>query len=44
MWAKMPMIPLWQLDTVIAVHKRLTPSRIDPLVIFADVERWRLED
>jgi ABC-type transport system substrate-binding protein len=41
-WAKMPLIPLWQLDTVIAIHKNLKPSRIDPLLIFTDVERWKL--
>ncbi len=42
MWAKMPLIPLWQLDTVVAVHKDLTPVRMDPLLIFTDVERWKL--
>lgn len=40
--AKMPLIPLWQLDTVIAIHKDLAPVRIDPLLIFNDVERWKL--
>jgi peptide/nickel transport system substrate-binding protein len=42
LWAKMPLIPLWQLDTVVAVHKDLVPSRIDPLLIFTDVERWKI--
>jgi ABC-type transport system substrate-binding protein len=41
--ALMPFIPLWQLDTHIAVHPDLTPIRLDPLVIFGDVAHWRLK-
>jgi ABC-type transport system substrate-binding protein len=40
-WEKMPLIPLWQLDTVIAFHKDLEPVRIDPLLIFNDVGHWK---
>jgi ABC-type transport system substrate-binding protein len=44
---KMPLIPLWQLDTHIAVHNdlRMVPASrdIDPLLIFTNVEQWRLE-
>jgi ABC-type oligopeptide transport system substrate-binding subunit len=39
---KMPFIPLWQLDTVVAIHKDLKADNIDPLLIFSDVERWQL--
>jgi hypothetical protein len=46
----MPFIPLWQLDTHIAVHKSLSlvdgqgkPIDIDPLLIFTGVETWSLE-
>jgi hypothetical protein len=42
-YRKMPFIPLWQLDTFIAVHKDLKPVHIDPLLIFTDVEQWKLE-
>ncbi|HEV3119984.1 MAG TPA: ABC transporter substrate-binding protein, partial [Gemmataceae bacterium] len=41
---KMPFIPLWQLDTQFAYHNSLTfPADIDPLLIFTDVENWKLE-
>jgi peptide/nickel transport system substrate-binding protein len=39
----MPLIPLWQLDTHIAIHEDLTPVRMDPLLVFSAVEEWRLE-
>jgi peptide/nickel transport system substrate-binding protein len=40
---RMPLIPLWQLDTHLAVHADLTPVGIDPLRIFGDVACWRLK-
>src|SRR5262249_42323395 len=44
MYQKMPLIPLWQLDTHIAIHNDLKiPSSIDPLLVFSDVDKWRLE-
>jgi ABC-type transport system substrate-binding protein len=44
MYDQMPMIPLWQLDTHIAIHKDLEiPENIDPLLIFNDVETWKLQ-
>jgi ABC-type oligopeptide transport system substrate-binding subunit len=49
LFEKMPLIPLWQLDTLLAVHNSLTTdnsrfdvNRIDPLLIFTDVEKWSL--
>jgi hypothetical protein len=39
----MPLIPLWQLDTHLAYHHDLTPVRIDPLLVFSEVEQWKLE-
>jgi ABC-type transport system substrate-binding protein len=43
LYQKMPLIPLWQLDTHLAIHQDLTPVRIDPLLVFTHVEQWRLE-
>lgn len=46
LYEKMPLIPLWQLDTHIAVHRELQtvpqPKELDPQVVFAEVEQWRL--
>jgi ABC-type transport system substrate-binding protein len=42
-YEKMPFIPLWQLDTFLAIHKDLKPVHLDPLLIFPDVEQWTLE-
>ena len=39
----MPLIPLWQLDTHVALHPALRPTRLDPLLIFDDVAEWKLE-
>jgi ABC-type oligopeptide transport system substrate-binding subunit len=44
---EMPLIPLWQLDTHVAIHNDLKidrPEALDPAQIFADVARWRLGD
>jgi ABC-type transport system substrate-binding protein len=41
-YQKMPFIPLWQLDTVVAVHKDLVAPNLDSLVIFSDVDKWQL--
>jgi hypothetical protein len=38
----MPFIPLWQLDTHLAIHKDLTLLNLDPLRVFTHVEKWRL--
>ena len=40
---RMPLIPLWQLDTHMVVHPRLHPTRIDPLTTFDDVSHWKLD-
>lgn len=44
----MPLIPLWQLDTHLAVDQRLKlvpeADRLDPLHIFAHAELWKLEN
>ena len=39
----MPLIPLWQLDTHVAVHPSLRPAALDPLLVFDRVEDWKLE-
>jgi ABC-type transport system substrate-binding protein len=43
LFQKMPFIPLWQLDTHLAIHDDLKPVRLDPLLVFTDVEQWKLE-
>jgi ABC-type oligopeptide transport system substrate-binding subunit len=40
---QMPFIPLWQLDTHVVFDKDLQPVGIDPLLVFTNVEEWRLE-
>jgi hypothetical protein len=39
----MPLIPLWQLDTHVAVHPALRLTHLDPLRVFDDVANWKLE-
>ena len=39
---KLPFIPLWQLDTFIALHRDLTLTHADSLQIFSDVAHWEL--
>lgn len=49
---KMPLIPLWQLDSHFAVHRNLKLPRyrtnqkpaLDPLRVFTQAEEWRLEN
>jgi peptide/nickel transport system substrate-binding protein len=40
---KMPLIPLWQLDRHAAFAVGVKPVAFDPLLVFEDVEQWRLE-
>jgi ABC-type oligopeptide transport system substrate-binding subunit len=42
---KMPLVPLWQLDTFVAYRPGvdLKDAAVDPLLIFNDVEKWKLE-
>jgi ABC-type transport system substrate-binding protein len=40
---KMPLIPLWQLDTHVVSDKELTAVHLDPLLVFTEVEKWKLE-
>lgn len=39
---KMVLIPLWQLDRHVAVHRNLRPTRIHPHYIVEDIEAWQL--
>lgn len=52
--ARVPFIPLWQLERTVAVHRELdiafettneslTPDHLDPNVIFTGIELWRLK-
>jgi hypothetical protein len=36
-------IPLWQLNTHVAVGPLLREAVFDPVYLFEDVEQWRLE-
>jgi ABC-type transport system substrate-binding protein len=44
---KMPLIPLWQLDTLLAIQDGVKTApevnRLDPLRVFTDVEQWQLK-
>jgi peptide/nickel transport system substrate-binding protein len=40
---KMPLIPLWQLDTHLAIHPDLKTVRLNPLRVFTFVEEWQLQ-
>ena len=40
---EMPFIPLWQLDPIAAVHADVIAPPFDPLLVFTDAERWRLD-
>lgn len=44
---KVPFVPLWQLDTHVAIRNNLVlpnPNGIDPLAIFRDADKWILTD
>jgi ABC-type oligopeptide transport system substrate-binding subunit len=43
--AEMPLIPLWQLDPLIAwqAHVKPEPFPFDPWRVFGDIETWRLD-
>jgi peptide/nickel transport system substrate-binding protein len=43
LYERMPIIPLWQLDTVLALHTNLHVVNVDPLLLFTDVQEWKLE-
>jgi ABC-type transport system substrate-binding protein len=38
-----PIVPLWQLDPLIAWTSTVTPPPFDPLLVFTDSEVWRVE-
>ncbi len=40
---EMPMVPLWQLDPLLAWHRAVKPGRVDPLLVFPDIDQWKLE-
>jgi peptide/nickel transport system substrate-binding protein len=43
LYEKMPLIPLWQLDTHVAMNNTLSiPGEFDPLLVFPGVENWTL--
>lgn len=39
---EMPFIPLWQLDPLIAYGSAVQPAALDPVLIFNNIENWRL--
>jgi ABC-type oligopeptide transport system substrate-binding subunit len=40
---EMPFIPLWQLDPLLAYRNEVKPSAMDPLLLFGNIEEWRLQ-
>jgi len=40
--SEMPLIPLWQLDPLYAYHSDVTPALLDPVLVFSNIEEWRL--
>src|SRR5262249_3455946 len=40
---RMPLIPLWQLDSHVAMSRYVKTVPFDPLVVFTDIDQWRLE-
>ncbi len=43
LFREMPLIPLWQLDPLLAWHRTVKPVGLDPLLVFGEIEEWRLE-
>jgi ABC-type transport system substrate-binding protein len=41
--SEMPLIPLWQLDALLAWGKQVKPGLVDPLLVFTDIDLWQLE-
>lgn len=40
---EMPFIPLWQLDPLLAYRGEVKPAALDPLLLFGNIEEWRLQ-
>jgi hypothetical protein len=40
---QVPLIPLWQLDPLLAIHDDVKTVPFDRNLIFTDIEQWRLE-
>lgn len=39
---EMPFIPLWQLDPLLAYGRAVQPAALDPVLVFTNIEEWRL--
>ncbi|HEY7328749.1 MAG TPA: ABC transporter substrate-binding protein [Gemmataceae bacterium] len=39
---ELPFIPLWQLDPLLAYRREVDPVALDPLLVFSNIEEWRL--
>jgi peptide/nickel transport system substrate-binding protein len=42
LFREMPMIPLWQLDPLLAWHRTVQPVALDPQMVFTEIDQWRL--
>jgi peptide/nickel transport system substrate-binding protein len=40
---EVPIVPLWQLDPLVAWTPAVEPPPFDPLLVFTDAEQWRVE-
>jgi hypothetical protein len=38
-----PVIGLWQLDPLHAIHEQVKTPPLDPQRVFTDIEKWRLD-
>ncbi len=41
--AQMPVIPLWQLDPLLAIHKNVLAPPFDPWLVFSDIDQWKVD-
>lgn len=40
---ELPLVPLWQLDSLLAYRREVRPAALDPLLLFASIEEWRMQ-
>jgi peptide/nickel transport system substrate-binding protein len=42
LYRTMPLVPLWQLPYIVAVHGKLRAPDLDPLAVLGDIANWKL--
>ena len=43
LFREVPLIPLWQLDPLLAWSRIVKPAAVDPLLVFPEIDLWKLE-